>query len=1635
MYKFIDNIGDFFTPGYYTEDFIQKVIALSGYDSDAIKEFNKRFSGLKGDYFAAKGRIKDQRLHRKYVIKETHDLNTRVMDALGYDTTPAYANWIYVDDESVIPARSILYNGSQARLVVLEMQAMIRAHEEDVPAGLFEQQYNDIPEKTVQEQRYVYSQWAGVIGRDLPEGCRISPTKINDCVTAIFQLPKEQRPQYIIIFAGNMVFLMEQDKWDHGAYVRFDLEELFSEASVGANRNYYALFYLLASKEVLAGDSQIVLMDKIAEESFKNTYEVTKDLKEGVINAVELLANEAIYYKRQVLKEEFDETDETFAAEVKDDCLNIIYRLLFVFYAEARPEIGILPMDDEAYAKGYSLDILRELEQTPLKSDYSRNSYFFHDSLWKLFTLIATGYNDNDTEHRSFTVKKIDSPLFDDGKLRRLRDVKYRNKVWQEIICSLSLSKEQNRRSRGRISYANLGVNQLGSVYESLLAYRGFYAEEDYIEVHAAGKPEDGTFLVPRSRMGDFHDDEILRDASGEVVILPKGQYVYRLNGRDRKKSASYYTPEVLTKSTVKYTLKGFVDKLESGEMKAEELLRLKILEPAMGAAAFQNEVINQVAELYLTYRQRELKKHISPHVYQDERQKVKAYIATKNIYGVDLNPTAIELGKLALWLNVMHKDMETPFFAHRLALGNAVIGAWFKAYDKDELCRMERRKVVSTNWWEKAPHLLHISRERGKIIRKPNEIYHFLVPDKNMLAALKITEEKALYPELARGMQARLRDWIKPITENDFLILKKISSKIDKLITEYIAEHAKIDKLTANNYEVWGHRSYQNTALFRYTDKELLANSRNKQKSAYHKLVTVMNYWCALWFWEYKDADKLPTREEYWNDIENILDIDFSTRRFSEEKFTLTSPESPAEQLSLFDPVVEPEESTAPQPVTMEEPTTQENEPELAISDDVVYTKDDARKILESVSSSGDLFKNARTPIVEELANRYHFFHPQLEFIEVFWLRDGFDIICGNPPWIKLEFDEKDIISELYPEVLIRRVSSPLVREMKVSIFKNSPSLSTLYRQELEENTCQTVYLNASSNYALLIGQQTNLYKCVLVNSMDLLSSQGYLGVLTPDSIYDDPNGQPLRKQLYSRLRYHFQYLNELKLFADIDHHTKFGNQILGPYNEIPSFESIHNLFHPSTIDSCFANNNQGVCGGIKMNGKWNTRGHAKRIIHYGEIELRVLSNTFEDGSDWRSVKLVNLHNSDILSVLEKLSLFKSHVRDFSNEFILSRAIEETGGVDAGIIKRNVVYPDKEKYEMIYSGPHFYVGSPLYKTPRSSCSDNSDYDIINLTQLSEDSWPQRTNYTPCVSIQQYKSIIKGFPIGKDIQGNVLYDSWIDYYKVCYRNMLSQAGERTLISCIIPPKTSHIHTVHSIIFNNLAHLIEFAGLTSSIVLDFYIKTIGAATCTDGRVLSFPLGINSKYLPFLFIRVLRLNCLVQDYASLWINSWDERFINDSWSNNDPRVSYYSILQRDWKSSFAFTNSFERRLALVEIDVIVSFALGLSLDDLLMVYSLQFPVLQQNEDETWFDQKGEIVFTCSSGLKGVGVDRRIWEQIHNQKEGETYTHTIDPAKSELYGGQQVTYYAPYTKCDRIEDYRRAWAHFEKVFNEKE
>ena len=1650
-YRFIQNVGDYFPSGYFGEDFLEKVQKCAGLSNEDIKNLCSPFVRLQHDYDEYKNFIINHNPRVEDAIKKTHDFNTQLLKILGYETDHAYQEHCITGEDTepieMIPVRHILRQGQQVKMFVMEMQHLIATGDEE-PAGLFEQQYESEPDRNTKQQKYSARQWRFVFELD-KEKYKISPAIINKAVTQIFLLPEERRPHFILMLAGNVVFLFDKDKWARGSYLEFSLDELFAQARVSAFRNYYALFHMLVSKQTLAADGEMVLMDTIIEESYKNAYEVTKDLKEGVIFAVETLANEALYYMKVVAHRPFgkydketdtyDETNDDFEAEVKDDCLTIIYRLLFLFYAESREELEILPVGDEVYKRGYSLESLRDLEMVRLNSQESRDGYFFDDSIRHLFNLLSDGHNAGVSGlFKSFRVRPIDSPLFNDKNLHHLGEVRIRNIKWQEIIKALSLSKKKNY--SGRISYANLGVNQLGSVYESLLAFRGFYAEEDYIEVHKANDPSDGTFLVPYSRMGDFDISEVLcNQETGEPIILPKGTFVYRLNGRDRQKSASYYTPEVLTRSTVKYTLKSIIDDVAAGKRKATDLLELKILEPAMGAAAFQNEVINQLAEAYLTYQQQQQRERglknwrIQPDKYRDELQKVKAFIATHNVYGVDLNPTAIELGKLSLWLNVIHKDMETPFFANRLAVGNAVIGAWLKVYSRQDIYGIKgpRNRLLPNKWWEKAPHKVKFFQNR--VNRSVNDVYHFLLPDANMLGVRSIREQKQAHPNEYRRMTTILSDWTAPITDYDFKTLQRLSSKIDLLLKEYYTDQLSIDKYTNNRNEVWDGIYHADTgSLFKeeeqaesYAKKQQLFDTRYRRDNAYRKLKLAMDYWCALWFWEYDDANDLPTRQEYWADIEALLDVDNDKLdRRTRQALERVGSDYAAEDMPEYGTRMTEEESE-------------------------IVTKTQEELLTES-HGSFTLFADdepLRLKIADRLAKRYRFFHPMLEFIEVFWLRDGFDIICGNPPWVNNAFDELGIISEKYPEVAIRKISAPEIRKKRDEMFQNMPITEHIYRTEEIGTACTGVFINAYCNYPLLQGMRINLYKCVLENGFTMLSDKGFMGLLHPETVYDDPKGQLLRREIYPRLRYHFQYANELTLFSEVDHHTKYGEQIYGSKQESIDFLSIHNLFHPGTIDGCFVHDGHGLCGGIKDdNGKWNVNAHHDRIVRFTETELRVLSEAFEDGADWQSVKLTSIHANGIIKTLEAFSLFPSHVGDMSDNVIVSEGLNETTSVDKGWMTRNVKFPVLDEMELIYSGPHFFVGNPLYKTPKSVCELNSDYDIIDICKISNEFCP-RTNYTPTVDLMSFRSIVQGFKSGQDSDGKPIYDDWTKYYHVGFRRMVGPTSERTLSGAILMRNCNHIGGVVSTTFKDYNKLIEFAGLTHSIVLDFYIKTLGVMDIHASRVYPLPLGIADKFKPSLFVRTLMLNCLTNHYADLWQEMWKEEYKNETWSIEDKRLKSFASLTEQWQWATPLRNYFERRQALVEIDVIAAMALGLSLQDLEMIYTIQFPVLQQNENDTWYDAEGKIVFTCSKGLTGVGLDRPAWNAMRGNPitdadgtviayEGAEpqYTHTIDPRKSELYGGQQQTFIAPYNRCDRIADYRTAWAHFEKIFNQK-
>lgn len=159
--------------------------------------------------------------------------------------------------------------------------------------------------------------------------------------------------------------------------------------------------------------------------------------------------------------------------------------------------------------------------------------------------------------------------------------------------------------------------------------------------------------------------------------------------------------------------------------------------------------------------------------------------------------------------------------------------------------------------------------------------------------------------------------------------------------------------------------------------------------------------------------------------------------------------------------------------------------------------------------------------------------------------------------------------------------------------------------------------------------------------------------------------------------------------------------------------------------------------------------------------------------------------------------------------------------------------------------------------------------------------------------------------------------------------------------------------------------------------------------------------------------------------------------------DPRLNnnFFKNLTPHWQRDIALRSDYERRQALVEIDVLAAMALGLTLDELITIYRVQFPVMRQYEKDTWYDQNGRIVFTISKGLVGVGFPRKGkkgeqgWEDIKDMKTGTVERTIIDDT---MPGGpieRTIIYQAPFDRCDREEDYHTAWEAFEIRFAEQE
>lgn len=1428
----------------------------------------------------------------------------------------------------------------------------------------------------------------------------------NDEILAKLFFAGEEAPRFILLIGINQIALIDRNKWNEKRYLQFMMEDIYSRHE---ESTFMAMTVLLHKESLCPADGNIVL-DGLDENSHKHSAGVSDALKYALRESIEILGNEVIYDMKTRQGIDFEE-NPIDASELTLECLRYMYRFLFMLFIEARPELGYAPMKSQTYVQGYSLEGLRDVcDQVKEDSEALSEGYYIDDTLKKLFHMTYFGYPEHLEEykkaieiektsmHDAFTIEALKAHIFDPEYTKLITKARLRNSAMLQIVDLMSISRPGNSKERkGRISYSALGINQMGAVYEALLSYRGFIAEEDLYEVKRAGdkfNELDVGYFVKENELVNYDEKtERVRYESGEkkgqLRMYKKGTFIYRLAGREREKSASYYTPEVLTKCLVKYALKELLK-----DKTADEILHLTVCEPAMGSAAFLNEAINQLAEAYLTKKQEELGETISYDKRFEELQKIKMFIADRNVYGCDLNPVAVELAEVSLWLNTIYKGAYVPWFGTQLVNGNSLIGARRQVYSQSQL--------EAGKWYEKAPRRIMPGEDRTKKGQHEHtkEIYHFLLGDPGMA---NYTDKviKNLEPENIKIINKWRKDFCKPYSEDDIRTLLRLSEHIDKLWSMTVELRREVERVTTDSFDIYGHISSSESTHLTIREKDRLYKKNYKSEyyddnaSAYARIKAAMDYWCALWFWPIDKANLLPSRQEFFFELSLILEGTVqavSVNSSGQMRMDFSEQDGSINFVSDGD--------------------------QLALDFKAMY-QDLGIVKLEDLRQ-----RSERLNIANKIAKEQKFQHWELEFADVFEENGGFDLMIGNPPWLKMTWKEDGILSEKNPIFAVKKLSASDVAKERSEALKSSKIYET-YMNEYESMSGIQNFLNAVENYEALKGQQTNLYKCFIPLVYMIGNNKAVSALLHPDSVYDDPEGGALRGNIYPRLRKHFMFANERKLFHEVHHHTQFSINVYGGPQDKVAFDAIFNLYDPITVEACYDINNfdQTELGIKDGSGEWNIKGSPKRILHFDNDNLALLAQVFDGSEKIKDAKLSSLQLSEELGILRTIKDVGYTLSDLNGRFMIMEMWHETNSQKSGDIERKVHF-SSNPFERIYSGPHIGVCNPLFKTSRRECKLNSDYDNIDLTSI-DFGYSQRTNYVPGKSHEEYMAAI----VDNEWSGKITND-----YRLVARKMLNLGGERTFISAIIPPKTSHINGLLGFDFKNIDDLVLAEAMFSSIPFDYFVRTLNKSNLQPNVVAKLPY-VSTRYDTALRLRALMLNCLSNEYENLWESAFRDDYVKDRWAKVDNRLDdeIFRRLQPKLSYDTCCRTDYTRREMLVELDVLTAMALGMTLEQLKTIYYIQFPVLQSYEDDTWYDANGRIVFTNNRSMVGVGLSRSEFETIQDMQTGSYKQTIMDDTTLEGMIERTIEYVAPFDKCDRVKDYEVIWNTFTTRFSE--
>jgi hypothetical protein len=484
------------------------------------------------------------------------------------------------------------------------------------------------------------------------------------------------------------------------------------------------------------------LLDRVLRESERHGKEIGDELKENVYTALEFLGDGFLHHLRQHTDEldrskdklapklsraAFLESDELLT-ETYHESLVFMYRLLFLFFAESR---NLLPMENELYRESYSLESLRDdiistLDDPDPTRMFGKGTSVLWDRLKELFDFVNGGWRK--------LIPVYNGGLFDPSQHEFLEHFKVPDYYLARAIDLLSRTRPRSGQTRGegrkKVTYRDLDVRHLGSIYEGILEYAakiaaesmvilregsGSKSYEEFATISELSGEQTRQFKAWQEAIEVDQDNPILPQGCKVHGYKPKGSYFLVHGGREskRKSSGSYYTPDYIVQYIVENTLGPLVrgecrpkreangsensrklpieaETKTTGPLTADEILEIKILDPAMGSGHFLVAATEYLARAYCEALVREGKDEDGV-ISEDEFIRYKRIIAERCIYGVDLNPMAAELAKLSMWLFTMDRGRPLSFLDLHFKQGNSIIGS--RISDLSELPTRGRKR------------------------------------------------------------------------------------------------------------------------------------------------------------------------------------------------------------------------------------------------------------------------------------------------------------------------------------------------------------------------------------------------------------------------------------------------------------------------------------------------------------------------------------------------------------------------------------------------------------------------------------------------------------------------------------------------------------------------------------------------------------------------------------------------------------------------------------------------------------------------------------------------------------------------------------------------------------------------------